>query len=259
MVTPLEVVHINGVGWYEETAQPQGIWRLSLVTYGKCVYWVNGDKQIMQKGELLLIPGGVPYYGKSIPTVTHTQIVILLKQDEAGGLPALEQHHALWHRPGCYELLHQRMKSIQQQWEERPSYYVMMSQALLMEVLIYINRELDRGVISPEKHRYVERMKRYIEQHYREKVTKEELGDEIGKSPNYAAALFKSITNQTISEYVHDQRMKRALYLLTESQLSIQEIAEFLGYRDLSYFYRVFKRLMGSPPSDLLQERPPVI
>jgi AraC family transcriptional regulator of arabinose operon len=151
------------------------------------------------------------------------------------------------------------MKSIQQQWEERPSYYVMMSQALLMEVLIYINRELDRGVISPERHRYVERMKRYIEQHYREKVTKEELGDEIGKSPNYAAALFKSITNQTISQYVHDQRMKRALYLLTESQLSIQEIAEFLGYRDLSYFYRVFKRLMGSPPSDLLQERPPVV
>ena len=61
MVTPLEVHHVNGVGWYEEAVQPQGIWRLSLVTYGKCVYWVNGDKQIMEKGELLLIPGGTPY------------------------------------------------------------------------------------------------------------------------------------------------------------------------------------------------------
>lgn len=259
MVTPLEVRHINGVGWYEEAVQSQATWRLSLVTYGKCVYWVNGEKQIMEKGELLLIPAGIPYYGKSIPTVTHTQIVVQLQGDHAQGLPALERREALRHKPGCYELIHERMKAIQQQWQERPSYYVMMSQALLMEVLIYINRELDRGVIPPERHVHAERMKRYIERHYREKVTKEELGDEIGKTPNYAAALFKSMTNQTISQYVHDQRMKRAVYLLTESQLSIQEIAEFLGYRDLSYFYRIFKRLMGSSPSDLLHERPPII
>lgn len=258
MVTPLEVRHINGVGWYEEAVQSQETWRLSLVTYGKCVYWVNGDKQIMEKGELLLIPGGVPYYGKSIPTVTHTQIVIQLQRDYTEGLPALERYEALRHKPGCYELIHQRMSAIHQQWQERPSYYVMMSQALLMEVLIYMNRELDRGVIPPERHNHVERMKRYIERHYRERVTKEELGDEIGKTPNYAAALFKSMTNQTISQYVHDQRMKRAIYLLTESQLSIQEIAEFLGYRDLSYFYRIFKRVTGNAPSDLLHERPPI-
>lgn len=259
MVIPFEVQQINGVSWYEEAKQPQGVWRLSLITYGKCVYSVNGDKRIMEKGELLLIPGGTPYYGESIPSVTHTQMVILFNHGEGEALPALEQRKPLWHKPGSYELIHQRMKSLQQQWEERLSYYVLMSQALLMEVLIYINRELDRGIIPPERHRYVERMKRYIEQHYREKVTKVQLGDEIGMSPNYAAALFKSVTNQTISEYVHDQRMKRALYLLTESQLSIQEIAEFLGYRDLSYFYRIFKRLMGSPPSDLLHERPPIV
>lgn len=50
MVTPLEVRHINGVGWYEEAVQSQATWRLSLVTYGKCVYWVNGEKQILEKG-----------------------------------------------------------------------------------------------------------------------------------------------------------------------------------------------------------------
>ncbi|MCM3176196.1 MULTISPECIES: AraC family transcriptional regulator [unclassified Paenibacillus] len=259
MVTPLEVRHINGVGWFEEAVQTQQTWRLSLVTYGKCVYWVNGEKLIMEKGELLIIPGGVAYYGKSIPTVTHTQIVVQLTGQTPESLSALDRAEVLRHKPGCYELIHERMKTIHQQWQERPSYYVMMSQALLMEVLIYVNREMDRGIIPPERHMQAERMKRYIERHYREKVTKEELGDEIGKTPNYAAALFKSMTNQTISQYVHDQRMKRAVYLLTESQLSIQEVAEFLGYRDLSYFYRIFKRIIGSPPSDFLHERPPVI
>lgn len=67
MVTPLEVRHINGVGWFEEAVQSQETWRLSLVTYGKCVYWVNGDKQIMEKGELLLIPGGVSFMARVFP------------------------------------------------------------------------------------------------------------------------------------------------------------------------------------------------
>lgn len=259
MITPLEVRHINSVGWYEKGVPSRGTWRLSLVTYGKCVYWVNGEKQIMEKGELLLIPESVSYYGKSIPTVTHTQIVVHLQCPDSGELPMLEQPETLRHKPGCYELILERMKTILQQWQERPSYYVMMSQALLTEVLIYVNREVDRGVIPPERHVHAERMKRYIERHYREKVTKEELGDAIGRTPNYAAALFKSMTNQTISQYVHDQRMKRAMYMLTESRLSVQEISEFLGYRDLSYFYRIFKRLTGTSPSDLLQERPPTI
>lgn len=256
MITPVEVKQMSGVDWYEEADNEKRVWRLSLMTYGKCVYWVNGDKQIMEKGELLLIPAGVPYYGKSIPTVTHTQIVVQWMEGASKELSVLDRKEALKFKPGGYELIRERLKVIHQQWQERPSYYVLMIEALLTEVLIYISRELDKGVITPEKHLHVERMKSYIERHYREKITKEELGDAIGKTPNYAAVLFKSVTGQTISQYVHAQRMKRAVYLLTESQLTVQEIAVFLGYQDLSYFYRIYKRVTGSAPSDLLHERP---
>lgn len=256
MATLTGVKQISGVDWYETAGDENKSWRLSLVTYGKCVYWVNGDKQIMEKGELLLIPAGVPYYGKSIPTLTHTQVVIEWSEEAEAGLSVIDREEAVKHKPGCYELIQERLKIIQQQWQERPSYYVKMIEALLTEVLIYISRELDRGKIAPDKHLHVERMKSYIDRHYREKITKEELGDAVGITPNYAAALFKSVTGQTISQYVHAQRMKRAAYLLTESQLTIQEIATFLGYQDISYFYRVYKRITGSAPSDLLHERP---
>ena len=104
----------------------------------------------------------------------------------------------------------------------------------------------------------MDRMKSYIERHYREKITKEELGDVIGKTP-ITRGTFKSVTGQTISQYVHAQRIKRAVYLLTESRLTVQEIAVFLGYQDLSYFYRIYKRVTGTAPSDLLHERPRTI
>lgn len=241
----------NSADWYEEGLGNKLSFHLVLVTYGKCVYWLNQEKIILEKGDLLLIPGHIPYYGKSIPTVLHTKYVInFRKHIEESSLPILQLQEPLHQKLGCYEMIQERCRAIWNQHKDRPSYYEMMAEALLTEALIYLNQELDRGAIPSEKHRRVESMKQYIGTHYRGRVTKEELGDVIKTTPNYAATLFKTVTSQTISEYVHNLRMKTALYMLTESQLTISEIADYLGYNDVSYFYRIFKRSTGSPPSD---------
>ncbi|OBZ11337.1 MULTISPECIES: AraC family transcriptional regulator [Bacillales] len=246
----------NGAAWYEEGGGREHAFHLSLVTYGKCVYWVNEEKVIVEKGDVLLIPDHIPFYGKSIPTVVHTKYVINFRRNTAEcGLTLLQLQEPYKQRLGCFEVVQERLRGILTQHKERPAYFELMAEALLIEALIFLNQEKDRGMISSEKHRRVDSMKQYISTHYREKVTKEELGDVINTTPNYAATLFKSVTNQTISEYVHNQRMKTAIYMLTESQLMISEIADYLGYNDVSYFYRIFKRSTGSSPSDFLHER----
>ena len=256
MIAISDVHQDNGADWYEEGEGRNRTFHLSLVTYGKCVYWVNEEKVILEKGDMLLIPGHIPYYGKSIPTVVHTKYVVNFRKSAAErGLPLLQLQEPLKQRLGCFEVIQERLRGILTQYKERPAYFELMAEALLTEVLIYLNQEMDRGMISSEKHRRVDSMRQYISTHYREKVTKEELGDVISTTPNYAAALFKAVTNQTISEYVHNQRMKTAIYMLTESQLMISEIADYLGYNDVSYFYRIFKRSTGSSPSDFLHER----
>jgi AraC family transcriptional regulator of arabinose operon len=98
-------------------------------------------------------------------------------------------------------------------------------------------------------------MKAHIQNRYREKITKDDLGNAAGISPSYAAALFKEVTGQTIGEYTHAVRIKTALYLLRHSRLSIADIAESLGYCDASFFHRTFKRLTGLSPSQVMQER----
>ena len=119
----------------------------------------------------------------------------------------------------------------------------------MLEVLVLWSRELERGPLSSGVVRHVDRMKQYIRDQYRLKVTKEELGEHIGKSPNHAATIFRKVTGQTISEYLHGVRIRNAMYLLDESILTVSEIAEFVGYSDVTYFQRLFKRKTGYPPS----------
>jgi AraC family transcriptional activator of pobA len=114
---------------------------------------------------------------------------------------------------------------------------------------------LDGKPRSTIKDQHIQAMKSYIQNHYREKVTKDDLGWIIKKSPNYAATLFSDLTGLTISEFIHRMRVKTAIYMLHHSQMNVGEVAEFLGYSDSSYFHKVFKRIHGSSPSDLLQNK----
>ncbi|WP_199618337.1 helix-turn-helix domain-containing protein [Paenibacillus alkalitolerans] len=231
-----------------------------LNTYGKCVFWMNDRKVVMEKGDAILIPEGVQFYWKSIPTVFHSKYAVTFrKMNDSPPLPFFNSKEYIYAKLGCYDLIHERMKLISSQWNDKLPYYDILGAALMLEILTYCQRESDRGTLIPEKYNIVEIMKRYIQENYRRKITKEDLARVIRKSPNYAATLFSRTTGQTISEYVHSIRTKTAIYMLSESDLTIGEISEFLGYSDVSYFNKVFKRITGRTPSDYFNERPSII
>ncbi|WP_046225961.1 AraC family transcriptional regulator [Paenibacillus dauci] len=258
MLEVVEVQEQHQMDWYEEQYLKEDEYSLVLITYGNCVYWVNGQKRILEKGELLLIPPGAGYYGKSVPTRVHTKQVIRFRVQQYV-LPLLQSQEVLQMKPGGYDLYHDRLRHIAMQWRDKPAYYRLLADSLLVQLLVELNREYDRGMIREDKQRLVDAMKQHIQQNYSRRITKEHLGELIQRTPNYAASLFKNTTGQTISEYVHDQRMKRAVYMLTESQLTIAEIAEFLGYQEVSYFYRIFKRKMGVAPAEMMHDRSSVL
>jgi AraC family transcriptional regulator of arabinose operon len=227
-----------------------------LIGYGKCVYWADHQHMLMEKGDLLILPPRVEFKWERIPSVFHSKHIVRFHVDpDFTGLPILTGNRPVRLHTGRFEFLHELLKSMESQWTEKLPYCEVEAAATFAQALVHINRELDKGPVAPEKLRYAEMMKRYIHEHYRNKITKEVLADVIRKSPNYTATLFKSVTGQTISEYVHAVRIKTAIYLLAESRLTIAELSEFLGYSDVSYFSRVFKQITGTPPSAYKQDR----
>lgn len=68
-------------------------------------------------------------------------------------------------------------------------------------------------------------------------------------SPSYASRLFKKHLNKTVSEYVNDEKLYFACELIQSTNLSLSEIADYLGYSDVFYFSKLFKKKFGKAPS----------
>ncbi|EFM11339.1 transcriptional regulator, AraC family [Paenibacillus curdlanolyticus YK9] len=255
MLELLDVSLDRGMNWYGQCDDTDGVYTLVLVSYGKCVYWINADKLILEKGDVLLIPPRAAFYGKSVPTVFHEKLVARFKAAPAivRDLPLLARQDAVQGRPGRFEWMLERLRVLHAERADRTPYAEIRGAAIITELAALWNRELDQAPMASGTHKLVERMKQHIQLNYRDKVTKEELGACINRTPNYAASLFRRATGQTISEAVNAARMKTAIYMLTDSLLTVNEISDYLGYRDVSYFQRVFKRTTGRTPSSFLR------
>ena len=92
--------------------------------------------------------------------------------------------------------------------------------------------------------------KRYIQQHYQEALRLEDVSSAVGFNATYFSTLFKKETGQNFVDYLTELRISKSKELLCADELSVQDVAEQVGYRDLKYFSRLFKKLTGVSPSD---------
>nr|WP_283246413.1 helix-turn-helix transcriptional regulator [Paenibacillus sp. Marseille-Q4541] len=67
--------------------------------------------------------------------------------------------------------------------------------------------------------------------------------------------LFKQETGQSIIDYINFQRIKAAVQLLENHNLSITDIAQMVGYNDVNYFIKVFKKMNGITPKQFRKNK----
>ncbi|MDG0812533.1 AraC family transcriptional regulator [Cohnella rhizosphaerae] len=229
---------------------------LAVVTYGNFRLRIDGVSYAASKGDVVYVPAVAQCEDDAAGNVFHEKYSALLAaRNSATGLPLLDDGMPRVAKGLPFEWMADRLRTLLGEWQEQAPYATVRCEAILLELAALWSRELQKEPPSPSSLLLAERMKAYIAGHYREKITKEELGAAIGRTPNHAAALFKRATGQTISEYAHAMRIKTAVYMLKESLLTAGEISEYLGYRDLSYFHRIFKKLTGFPPASFMNER----
>ncbi|MDD3202297.1 MAG: helix-turn-helix domain-containing protein, partial [Pygmaiobacter massiliensis] len=92
--------------------------------------------------------------------------------------------------------------------------------------------------------------KQYIQEYFAQPLTLEEVSGIAGFNPSYFSSLFKKECGQNFTEYLAEVRIAKAKELLRESKLSVAEICEAVGYLDLKYFTKTFKKSTGIKPGE---------
>lgn len=92
----------------------------------------------------------------------------------------------------------------------------------------------------------------YLEEHYQDNITIQEISRKLYITPAYLCRLFKRETSKTINEYLTELRIKKAKELLELCQYHLYDIAPMVGYQDIKYFSRIFKAHTGLTPSDYM-------
>jgi AraC-like DNA-binding protein len=96
-----------------------------------------------------------------------------------------------------------------------------------------------------------EQVQVFISRHYTEDLSMEFISKKLGIAKHKITSLIKENTSLIFKQYLNQIRVAEAKRLLAETDLPIGEIASHVGFGHISNFNRVFKELVGFPPSDI--------
>ncbi len=107
-----------------------------------------------------------------------------------------------------------------------------------------------QALVSSSNTRPINMAKQYVQEHYQEHLSLDEISEHVGFNASYFATLFRKETNRTVVDYITEVRIKQARELLRTTRMTVQEICEAVGYRDGKYFLKTFKKETGVSPNE---------
>lgn len=99
----------------------------------------------------------------------------------------------------------------------------------------------------------VQKCRKYIDENYMEDISLELMAGKFHFSPSYFSILFKNYAGLGFLEYLIAVRIEKAQFLLKNTSCKVYDISEKVGYKDSTYFNRIFKREVGISPHKFRQ------
>lgn len=93
-----------------------------------------------------------------------------------------------------------------------------------------------------ENQKVISEIAEYLNEHIEQDISLDQCARYFNYNPNYLSRMFKKLFGKTYTEYMIDKKLERCKELLSETDLSINEISARLGYNSPQNFIRVFKK-----------------
>ncbi|SDX30369.1 AraC family transcriptional regulator [Paenibacillus sp. PDC88] len=240
-----------------------------IVLDGEQETWIGNKQYMIKKEDILLIPPGFEHTNKCVTADSMTYFCAHFDIDEPALRMKIMKNSDWIYQPANPN--HGRLRVCIQKWLDiLDDPYITGSKAKLraqvvlfelLEVLIDIE-PLDTEIRSHQSMttaKYAKEIAEAIKWSFKQKCIQKDEDTSIhiqpiiaslGISPNYGLEVFQKIYRMSPREYLSSLKLQEAKMLLQQPEISINEIANRLGYKNLAHFSRQFKRWTGSNPTE---------
>lgn len=232
---------------------------------GQRIYFIEDRSYTVQQGDLVFIDKEMLHKTMQADDQMHERIVIHLTEAAFAALTSpyselmrtpFEQASHVIRLPQSQQLqIASLMSSLINEIKYKKQGYELIPPLSITQLLLttarYIaeNEPVSFQHASP-LHAKISDIARYINLHYMEPLKLDELAQSFYISSYYLSRMFKEVTGFTLSDYIALTRIKEAQKLLRESQHTISEVSEMVGYENFSHFGKMFKKLSSYSPRE---------
>lgn len=250
--------------WHEEA-------ELTLITQGDCFYQIDLIDYGVNEGDILFIP---PLFLHSISRGNSEELLsetYVFHLNFLGGnstdicstrylAPMMNQEFSMPHlitpKHPAYASLRKIFYQINSLYDETILGYEFAIKSLLLQVF-FILLQYSKRTGFPDTGTPSDKLKNvldYIEQHYAETISIPELAKLCYFSDYHFMRFFKKHMNMTCVEYINNLRLEKSIELFEQGNTSIMDVSLSVGFHNLSYFHRAFKKKYHMTPLSFIKE-----
>lgn len=144
----------------------------------------------------------------------------------------------------------QIIKAMEREFAAQQTGYMELMRCHLTQILVCAVRASEEDERARTFHPATAAMVDYLQQHYAEPLSLENLSRRLCYTPQYLSSLFHRDTGMSLQLFLQRLRIEEACRLLKNQQLRITDIAQAVGYSDAKHFSRVFQQHKGMSPKE---------
>lgn len=249
--------------WHEEA-------ELTLITKGNCLYQIDLIDYEVKEGDILFVP---PLFLHSISLGSSEEIfseTYVFHLNFLGGnstdicstrylAPMMNQEFSIPYlitpEHPAYASLRKIINQITSLYDEAIIGYELALKSLFLQALFLLlqyskkNTSFETGTPSDKLKNVLD----YIEMHFAEPISVSELAKLIFYSDYHFMRFFKKHMNMTCVEYINNLRLEKSVELFEQGNTSILDVSLSVGFHNLSYFHRAFKKKYHMTPLSFIK------
>ena len=217
--------------------------------------YVIGDKIfLLKKGDILLVPARTFHSCDSEECLHNERLLLsfsesILNETVLPILRELEKDNLIVIPPDKLYLIDELFRRIEKESDKERKHKQTMLNLYVAELIALLSRLKSDSLpeITPTN-KIVYDVVEYIRNNLDQPLLLEHLSQRFAISEGYLSRKFKAVTGVGLNAFITQARIIHAEKLLTETTLSVSDVAGLCGFNDSNYFASVFKKLKGTTP-----------